>query len=146
MGEDSLSMFDTYDFPVSIEDLEKMTDLYYESNLLSQTPFPTSKTFNQNSSTFKRSISSESTWSNLNEEVPETLTLPVINENQNIPTTANESYFENKKSPSSFSGSDSESLYSPSSSSEMSDIEESPFRASKRRRSSGGNFRSGPGL
>jgi len=155
--EDSFSMFDTGDFPVSIEDLEVMPNLYYEPNLLSQTSFSTSEIFNQTLSTFKRSISIESTWSNLNEEVPETLTLPVVNindnspqteyqtlaiasnENQNIPTTANDCYFENKKSPSSFSGSDSESMYSPSpspsSGSEMSDFEESP----ERRRSSGGN-------
>merc|ERR1711973_784857 len=155
--EDSFSMFDTGDFPVSIEDLEVMPNLYYEPNLLSQTSFSTSEIFNQTLSTFKRSISIESTWSNLNEEVPETLTLPVINinenspqtqyqtlaiasnENQNIPTTASDCYFENKKSPSSFSGSDSESMYSPSpspsSGSEMSDFEESP----ERRRSSGGN-------
>jgi len=155
--EDSFSMFDTGDFPVSIEDLEVMPNLYYEPNLLSQTSFSTSEIFNQTLSTFKRSISIESTWSNLNEEVPETLTLPVVNindnspqteyqtlaiasnENQNIPTTANDCYFEDKKSPSSFSGSDSESMYSPSSSSEMSDIEESSFKPSKRRRSSGGN-------
>jgi len=157
--EDSFSMFDTGDFPVSIEDLEVMPNLYYEPNLLSQTSFSTSEIFNQTLSTFKRSISIESTWSNLNEEVPETLTLPVVNindnspqteyqtlaiasnENQNIPTTANDCYFENKKSPSSFSGSDSESMYSPSpsSESELSDFEKSSSKASKRRRSSGGN-------
>jgi len=93
-----------------------------------------------------------STWSNLSEDFTETLTLPVVPINdaprteyktiakansqiQNVPTTATDSYYEYEKSPAPISGSDSESLFSPSSCSEMSDFEDVP----KRRRSSGGN-------
>jgi len=153
--EDSFSTFDTFGFPTSIEDLDRIPDLYYESNLtemMDLTSYSTSEATHQSLLPFKRSISIVSTWSNLSEDVTETLTLPVVpindtpcteyktlalanSESQNIPTTATESYYEYKKSPAAISGSDSESLYSPSSCSEMSDFEDAP----KRRRSSGGN-------
>jgi len=158
--EDSFSTFDTFGFPTSIEDLDSIPDLYYESNLtemIDLTSYSTSDATHQSLLPLKRSISIMSTWSNLSEDVTETLTLPVVpindaprteyktlasmanSESQNIPTTATESYYEYEKSPATISGSDSESLYSPSSCSEMSDFEDATSKDSKRRRSSGGN-------
>jgi len=123
--EDSFSTFDTFGFPTSIEDLDRIPDLYYElPEMMDLTSYSTSDATHQNLSPLKRSISIMSTWSNLSEDVTETLTLPVFPINDTPPAE--------------ISGSDSESLYSPSSP-ETSDLEDVSSKAFKRRRSSGGN-------